>query len=166
MRRLCTALLLAFALCRAAVAAPPSEASVLRLLDLTNAESMMGSMMEYIEQSMRAGMQQAVAGQRLTPQQQRALDLAPRKIVAAFREDLGWSTLKPMYVAIYQETFDQSEIDGLIAFYETPTGKALVAKMPIVMQKSMAAGQERMQRLLPRLQAAMQEALREAGVTR
>lgn len=145
-------------------AAPPSEASIQQLLDLTQSEAMLNQMYGSIEQIMRQGMRQAVAGRPLTPDQQKVLDLAPGKLASVLRSELNWSTLKADYVLIYQETFDQAEIDGLIAFYGSPAGKAFIAKMPAVMQKSIALSQARMQRYIPKVTQAMEEALREAGV--
>jgi hypothetical protein len=46
----------------------------------------------------------------------------------------------------------------------SPAGKAFVAKMPIVMQKSLALSQSLMQTLIPKMNAAMNEAMQEAQV--
>jgi uncharacterized protein len=62
---------------------------------------------------------------------------------AMLREEMTWDKLRPVYVQIYQESFTQEEIDGLIAFYESPAGFAFVEKMPFVMQKSMSIMQSR-----------------------
>ena len=34
--------------------------------------------------------------------------------------------MKDRYVQVYRETFSQEEIDGLIAFYQTPVGQYFV----------------------------------------
>lgn len=47
--------------------------------------------------------------------------------------------MEPIQIPIYRETFEQAEIDGLIAFYGSPVGQAFVNKMPTVSQKGIVA---------------------------
>ena len=49
----------------------------------------------------------------------------------------------------------------MLAFYKTPTGRALIKKMPVVMQKSMTEMQKRMVPLMEKLHKIQQEALGE-----
>jgi uncharacterized protein len=149
-----------------AVAAPASERSVEELLTITRTASLMESMYVNVEQTMRQGMQQATQGKTLTAEQQRILDGMPAKFVAVMREDFNWTKMKPLYVQLYRDTFEQDEVDGLVAFYQSTAGRAFVDKMPIVMQKSMALARGQMQSLMPKMKAAMEQALEEAKVPR
>jgi uncharacterized protein len=160
MRKLITALVLAAAL-SPALAAPPTDKSIETLLQLTKVESMMDSMYAGIEQMMRQGMKQAAAGKQLTPEQERALEKMPPKLMEALRADFNWATLKPQYVQIYKETFTDVEVNDLIKFYRTPSGQSLIDKMPVVMQKSMGVAQNQLQTFIPRIQKAIDEVLRE-----
>ena len=114
---------------------------------------------------MKTGMQQLAAGKTLSPEQQRVLDAVPAKFAAVMREEFTWASLRPAIVQLYRETFDQSEIDGLIAFYRSPVGQAFVSKMPIVMQKSMQVSQERMKVIVPKMRAAMEQAMADAKLS-
>ena len=147
-------------------AEPPTPESVETLLAATRAESMMNSMYAMVEQSMRGGLRQSLQGQTLTDEQQRVLDAVPGRFIAVMREEFNWPKMKPLYVQLYRETFDQAEIDGLIAFYRSPAGQAFVDKMPIVMQKSMAISQAQLQTFLPKMRAAMEQAMADAKVGR
>lgn len=152
---------LAFA---AAHAAPVSQESIEALLAETKAESLIESLYGSIEQSIRAGMQQSVAGKKLTPEQQRAIEMAPAKLMAVLKTELNWTRMKPLYVQVYKESFTQEEIDGLLAFYRSPAGQAFVNKMPVVMQRSMQISQSQMQALAPKLQEAMKQLMQEAKI--
>lgn len=163
MKRLFPTMLL-WAAC-GAWAAPPTEASIDRLLTLTRAEAVLDQVYAGIEQSIRQGMLAATQGRTLSAEQQRAIELAPARLALLLRQELSWAAMKPDHIEVYRSSFDQAEIDGLIAFYESPIGQAFVAKMPQIVQKSMQASQARVQGFVPRLQAAMREVLREAGVT-
>ena len=48
--------------------------------------------------------------------------------------------LVDLVVPIYAKHFTQADIRGLIAFHQTPLGKKLIDKQPLIMQESMAAG--------------------------
>ena len=163
MKRLLALLSLLTAL--SAHAAPASRESVENLLVATKAESMMSSVFAGMDQIMRQSMAQAAQGRSLNAEQQRVLDAMPPKFIAIMREEMSWQKMKPQYVQLYVETFEQEEVDGLLAFYASPTGQALLNKMPVVVQKSMALSQSLMQSALPKMQAAIKEALAEANVS-
>jgi len=76
--------------------------------------------------------------------QQKAMDLAVKSV--------GWDAMKPVYSQIYTSDFTDSELDGMIAFYNSPSGKALLEKLPDIGQQTMRIVQERMQALQPQMQ--------------
>jgi hypothetical protein len=149
-----------------AFAAPASQESVENLLMATKAESMMDSMYGGMEQMMRQGMRQAVKDKPLSPEQQRILDAVPTKFVAVMREEMNWQKMKPLYVQLYRDTFEQEEIDALIVFYASPVGQTFLKKMPLVMEKSMALSQSLMQSIIPKMTAAMKDAMAQAKVSK
>ncbi len=146
----------------AAHAAPPTDESIHALLAVTQSDKMMDAMHANMERMIRQGMQQASAGRTLTPEQTRVLELAPARLANVMREEVNWAKMQPMIVQLYREHFDQAEVDGLIAFYKSPTGQAFVTKMPVVMRRSMEMTQAQMQAFMPKLQAAMNEVMKEA----
>jgi hypothetical protein len=160
---------LALACCATlAQAAPPSDESIEQLMELTGTARMLDHMEGMIEPMMRKVMadSQQEALQHggkgtLTPEQQAVLDAIPTKFAALIREELAWDKMKPAYVRIYRESFEQDEIDGLIAFYQSPAGQAMVRKMPTVMAKSMDLTQAQMRTLMPKLNGLMRESMAE-----
>jgi uncharacterized protein len=146
------------------LAEPASEASVERLFAIIKPESTLDAMFVGAEQMMRQALQQVTTGKALTSEQQRMMDSVPAKFVAFMRSEYTWEKMKPQYVQLYRETFSQEEIDGLVTFYESKPGQALVDKMPIVLQKSFAISQAQMQALMPKMRAAIEEAVRDAKV--
>ncbi len=148
----------------AAKAAPPTAQSVQTLLEVTQAESMLDQAYASVEQMIRQGMSQQLAGQTLTDEQRRTIELAPAKLAQLMKTELNWATLRPIYIAIYQESFEQAEIDGLIAFYRSPVGQSFVSKMPAVMNRTMGVMQTQLQSLMPKIGQAMEEVMREAKI--
>ena len=145
-------------------AEPASTSSVETLLALTKAERLLDAVYASMESSIGQGMRAATAGRSVTPEQQRVLDAAPARMAAVMRSELRWEVLKPLIVKVYVDTFDQDEVDGLNAFFRTPVGQRFADKQPLVAQRSAVAMQSVMAALIPRMQAAMQSLLQEAGV--
>jgi hypothetical protein len=150
----------------AAHAAPASQESIEALLVATKAESLVDGMYGNIEQAMRRSLAAATQGRPVSEEQQRILDAMPAKFSKVMREEMSWPKMRPLYIQIYQESFSQEEIDGLLAFYGSPAGQAFVAKMPVVMQRSMEVMQSQMVPLMEKMKAAMQEAVAEAKLSK
>lgn len=72
-------------------------------------------------------------------------------------EEMGWSSMKDEIIAMYAEIFSAEELEGMIAFFESPVGQGFVAKQPEVMQKTLQISQSRLAGLMPKLQALMEE---------
>jgi hypothetical protein len=82
-------------------------------------------------------MKEAAQGQVITPERQEILDRMRAKILAVFDQFYNGDALQRLHVRVYQATYTQDEVDGLIAFYKTPAGQALVNKGPLLMQNTM-----------------------------
>jgi len=145
-----------------AIAAPPTPESIDTLLTLTRMGRVLDSMMVSVNQTMQQSMRIAMKDQPQTPEQQQLLDNMSTKFATIFREEMTYAKLRPMYIRVYSESFTQDDVDGLIAFYRTPAGTALIEKMPVVMQRTMAEIRPMMAPMLERMKAAAQEAVAEA----
>lgn len=152
--------LLAFALIPLfAQAAPASTESIEQLLATAQVEKLVDSMQAQMDGMMKSVAQQALDAKKLSPEDRRKTEAKMNevfaKIVPVLKSELSWSRLKDMYVQIYRESLTQEEVDGLIAFYGTPAGKALLEKMPVIMQKSMTSMQQRMAPVMQEMEKAM-----------
>lgn len=156
-------LLLVSLLCALSVqAAPPTEASIDKLLTVTRAERLVDGVYANINQMLRTTMAGAMKGQTITPAQQRVLDTLPGKFEAIFRDEMSWPKMRALYVSIYQDALSQEEVDGMIAFYETPAGKAMIEKLPVVMNRTMVRVQAMMPTMMERVQKVVNETIEEA----
>ena len=141
------------------LAAPPSTASIERFLALTEADKNLEAAQRYSEQMMQESLREQNQRRMLSPDAQNRMRDAMQKSAQAMREEMSWANMKPLMVRIYVESFTQEEMEGLIAFYESPAGKAFTKKMPVVMEKSMMLMQERVGPMMQRMEAAMREAM-------
>ncbi|MBX0292921.1 DUF2059 domain-containing protein [Hymenobacter sp. HSC-4F20] len=73
---------------------------------------------------------------------------------------MSWQSMKDDMVQLYAREFTEKELKELTKFYQTPTGRKTITKMPQLMQAGMEIGQKRMQEHLPELQQAISEKLK------
>ena len=144
----------------------PSIASVDELLRVTKADQMADAVMAPMEQMMRQSVAANLQGKKVSAQERESIEKFIPKALEIARNELAFASLRPMYTQIYQESFTQEEIDGLIAFYKSPAGLAFTNKMPLVMQKTMLIMQTKMQPMMQRMQAAMKQALEESKLAK
>lgn len=168
MRKLLLTLIMTIVVSHAA-ATPPSVESIETLLAITKSEAMMDSMYANMQPMMRLAMQQGRQireGSTLTPEQQRIADSFSAKLGELLRTEVSWEKLKPQFIEIYRDSYDQQEIDDLIAFYRSKTGQAFVTKMPVVAQKVMVMTLSRIEAIAPKMTALSLEFAKEIKLAR
>ena len=74
-------------------------------------------------------------------------------------EEFSWQKTLPDYIRIYRETFTEEEIQSLIAFYESPTGKMFVRKTPLIMNKMSDVMNQKIAMILNRMNTALIETM-------
>ena len=135
---------------------PPSDASVKQLLEVTQAHKLLDSTMAQMNGFMTQMMQQATQGQKITPQIQKDIEKRQSQMTADLKELLDWNKLEPMYTRIYQKSFTQQEVDGIIGFYKTTAGQAVINKMPVVLQNTLSEMQQMMDPMIQRMRQDQQ----------
>ncbi|PJC86021.1 hypothetical protein CSW98_10505 [Vibrio sp. HA2012] len=72
-----------------------------------------------------------------------------------FNNSFDRKKMKSMIINIYSETFSQEELEDMIQFYKTPTGKKVLEKLPglskAAMQFGMAEAQDKQSLLIEKL---------------
>ena len=164
MKRFCATVVLACTLA-SANAAPPSDASILEMMQVMQVERSVEQMMAQLDQGMAQSMDQAVRqstkGSEPTPEQRRTIEMHRQKMMAVFREELSYDKLKDLYMQVYRETFTQEEVNGIVAFCRTPVGKSFVEKTPVVMQKAGTLMQSRMAPFMQKLSELQEQMARD-----
>jgi uncharacterized protein len=97
----------------------PTEESVKQLLDIMNSRNLVDGATGQIESAMQAAMKRWFAGRQPTPDQQKILDDMRLKTASIFKEQMNWEKIQPMLIDIYQRSFTQEEVNGLISFYNS-----------------------------------------------
>jgi hypothetical protein len=136
-----------------------TEASVRLLMQTTQSRKLVDSMMEKMDSYMQTSMKQALNGTEPTAQQQAVMDGMRKKMVVLFQEEMKWEMLEPKFIELYRQSFTEQEVEGMLEFYRTPAGQAVINKMPVVMDHSMTMMQGIMRSLMPKIQKIADEAM-------
>jgi hypothetical protein len=156
-------LAMALALLGAGVAradAPPSDASIRKLLEVTQSSKLLDGMTVQMKSIMQQSALQAV-GHSLDAQEQQILSRNIDKLADVMRNQMTWAKLEPAIMVIYRKNFSQKEIDDMLVFYQSPTGQTLVSKMPEVMRESMQMGRDQMSGVFPQIQQINRQMMQE-----
>ena len=133
---------------------PAKAAEILRAAKI---EDLVKKSMTMVREQVKSGVIQQMMGIEMPPEQSKTLDAFIDRMMTTVTSILDWETLKPIYIKLYADAFTDAEMDGIIAFYKSPAGSAMVDKTPGLMQKANEAMQEQMKAIGPEMQKIMQE---------
>lgn len=129
------------------------RAKVQEMFTLLHLDANMKRLTDSLMQQVRNVTARQLEGSTLTPDQQQKVDDFQKKAFELVEKSTSWPVVEPDYVSLYAETYSESEIDGILAFYKSPVGQSLLAKTPELTTKSIAISQKRVAALMPQLQA-------------
>jgi len=123
-------------------------AKVDEIFRLTKVDQMQKQMLEQVKPMIPSLELQAGVSQ-----ENKALsDELTSKILDLISDRVSWEKMKPAMAELYAETFSEEEIDGMLSFYKSPAGQAMLTKMPSLMAKTMGLAQEQMSDIIPAIQ--------------
>ena len=146
--------LLSTALAPAAQAREPTDKEIERLLAASRAQSMLAAIQPQVEAIQRQQFAELTEGKTLTPQQQQEIASIQARTSEIVRQSLAWDQMRPVYLQVYRETFDDDDVKAMTKFYESKAGQHLLDKTPAMMQTLMVAIQQKM---IPQLEALQAE---------
>jgi uncharacterized protein len=133
------------------MAAPASENSIKQLLAVTQVYKFSDNIKAQINTYINNFMLEELKGKNPTQKQQQAVTKMKNRISAIVQRELAWEKIEPMYIRLYKESFTEEEIAGMLSFYQTKAGNAVVNKMPVLIQKSTQEMQKAMIRTTPEM---------------
>ena len=122
--------------------------SVKELMALTEVDSMVDTMYSQMSQVF-SGVGEQLG---IKASEQILFDNYMEKIVALMKEDVSWERMEEPMIDIYLNNFTEEEIQDLLSFYRSNTGRSLIKKTPMVMGESVKLSQEMMVEMMPKIQ--------------
>ncbi len=132
------------------------RAKVEEMLQITKAGPALQDQLKNLEERVNALAKQQFGQGTLTPEQTKLTDDYMKQVQAITTDEVGWTKLHPIIVQSYSESFTEPELDGIIAFYKTPAGQALIAKTPELLNKTNTTVTARIKEMQPKLQELTQ----------
>jgi hypothetical protein len=151
-------LLLALCLCLPAVAqvaspadAPATKEQIQKLFDVMDISKQTRLTMASMERQTQAATTEALKTRypQITPAQLERV----RRISEESMKNFPVDGMLDDMIPVYQKHLTQTDVDAMIAFYASPTGKKLMQEMPQIMQEALQASNTRIQK---QMAAAMQ----------
>ena len=136
--------------------------TVERLLSVMNVEKMIDSMYSQMDQ-MFVGMAKQLD---IKESEQPIFDKFMLKVASAMREEMTWQKMKEPMIDIYIKHYTESEINDLLAFYSSDSGRSIINKMPAVMQDSMLISQSMLRDFMPKMKELSKELGKELKLAR
>ena len=130
----------------------PSDDSIRQLLQIQKAQTVIQKVAAQVDTMFTNMINQQLQNKTLSAEDQQRIEAGRERLKAFTNKVLTWENMEPMYLKIYGDSFSQSEIDSMIAFYSSPAGQAIVDKLPLVAQNTMIAMQDQMKSLMPQAQ--------------
>lgn len=132
----------------------PSQESLNQLFVLTDVEALIPKLQAQMDSMMATMMQEMLKGRAVTAEQQKALGIFRAKVAQIQKDEINWEALEPKISEIYRANLSQDDVNGIIAFYQTPAGQSFIKKMPQVMQQTMVMMQSSMAPMIKKIDAA------------
>ena len=136
---------------------PATDASVRKLLQVTKIEAMTNSYASQFKPMMEATIMRNAPSPAERDKALSDLRAKAPMLENILKDELAYKKLEPDYIKLYKNTFTEEEVTGMITFYGTPAGKAVVDKMPQVMEQSMMLLQNHMPQVIKRMQEVMKQ---------
>ena len=144
----------------ASQAEPAKQATIEKLLQVTNAASMVDNAYQQMDQMSLQMAQNSGLDINTDPLIKKHL----KQINDLVRQELSWQQLEGPIIALYGSVFSEDELQDVLAFYQSPTGQKLLKRQPELMQQTMMLMQQKMMEMQPKLKTLMdqQQAERQA----
>jgi hypothetical protein len=132
-------------------------AKVEEFFKVSHTEEMLTQVMAMMRNQAKSGMMQKMLDVAPTAEQTKANDQLQDKLATILSKALSWEKLKPAYVKLYASAYTEEELDGILAFYKSPAGQALIANSPSVMAKASEIVQQQLASAMPEIQQLLKE---------
>ena len=126
------------------------------------------SMMDTIYAQMNQMMQGMRKQLKVKPseEEQEIFDKYNTKLITALKSYMGWEKIKEPMIEVYLKYYTEKEIQDMLVFYSSDTGRSVVQKMPALLSDSMLLSQKLMQDFMPQMRLTLQELQEELVIAR
>jgi hypothetical protein len=144
---------------KASTVDPALRADIEKLMTITGQSQLGVQMANQISDAFLNGFKQT---QNVVPP--RVIEIVREVIGAEFTRGFDAQDFKDKQIALYAKYFTQTDVKGLIAFYETDLGRKTIANMPGLMREGGEIGQQWAQGAMPQILKVLESRLKAEGL--
>ena len=131
------------------------RAKVEEMLTLSKVDSISKQMLANVpERVKQAASRQLYVQNASTPEQKKITQDYLDQMGTIAAKGASWDAVHPKLVALYMQAFTEPDLDGILTFYKTPAGQALVTKTPEVSGQTIQILQSTISAMEPDFRAA------------
>jgi len=105
-----------------------SAGSIEKLLRVTEMDLMVEGMVENMQGILDQQIKNTIDSEKLTDMDVPALESLRNQLQDWISMEISWDRLSPMYVEAYGRFFTQKEIDDMISFFSSDSGRSFISK--------------------------------------
>ena len=128
-------------------------AKVKELFALTHVDHSLDRMRSAMEQQVQATAKNASGAEAMTPEKQKIQQEYIDNSMKVVDQQFGWPVLEPAFTKLYMDTYSESDVDGILAFYKSAAGQDMLAKAPALSAGVMEIVHGRMGDFQPKMQS-------------
>jgi hypothetical protein len=157
------AALLLFSLCafgqQATGDSPASREQILKMFEVMHIRQQMRPMMEGMFKQQSALVRETMKQRypQMTDQQM----ARSNDVVVESMKDFPIDEMLDDMIPVYQKHLTQTDVEGMIAFYSSPTGQKLMQEMPALTSEGMQAAYPRMQKHMEKVMQRVDQQMKE-----
>jgi uncharacterized protein len=139
---------------------PATKEQIQRLFDVMQIREQSHRMMDSIQKQMQAMSTQTI---KLRYPQISAAELArANSITEESLKQIPMDAILDDMIPIYQKHLAQTDVDAMIVFYSSPTGKKLMQEMPAITEEAMQMSYQHMQKQIDQVLQRVDESMKES----
>ncbi len=115
-------------------------AKIAHFLELTQADKALHKSLSAMSDQLRLLLARRLPNPALHPDLADEVATCQREALRQLRACMSWERVRPAYVEMLEDVYTDEELDGLIGFFSSPIGRAMVKKTPQLLTKSLSIG--------------------------
>jgi hypothetical protein len=139
--------------CNAHADEASKRAKAEKLMGVMHMDRTMSQMMDAMKTQMDKAILQSAETDSMSDAQKKILADFETQAMQLISESVKWQKIEPEYVTLYATNFSEEEIDGMLTFYNSPVGQAVLEKMPTMLNESMQIAQKHVESVMPQIKA-------------
>jgi uncharacterized protein len=129
------------------------QAKVKELFAVMHVDHSLDRMRSAMAQQVQATAKNAPGTEQMTPEKTKIQQEFVDNSMKVVDQNFSWAVLEPAFLKLYSDAYSEQDLDGILAFYKSPPGQAMLTKAPELSSGVMEIVHSRMGGFQPKRQS-------------